>query len=1104
MPPPKSNSFNNLAAIQNGSETLNEQILLKRLEDRENEVKLAAEAGLLLIEEVEQLRNRVKLLEKYQTNADSRGISPSPSFDEIKSLKSGFDHLTTSVKGVVTKIRGSSADSTPVVSRSPSSTNIGDLKQPPPTPMWGLSTPSPLAPAAGPAITTQPQPTALIPSRSSLKRTQTVKYTRPSSQSNDAPSMDAAMSNAINNSLLEVSRAQQLKLKQTEKLCAESQARVLELQETTEMFKHRLSRAMSDKDRMDAQVYELEVRVQKAEEHTAELQANMTKLSHENSRLKAERVAAESRVESLRSSEQHLQAAHEKLKISLETESQRHRSALASLQRDNKELKAKVEELASMKQGMQSKLELKSSPAKTRTDSDLDNRPSTPPAKSTPFRTPNSSMPPSPDRNGFMNETLATSLALTQTELSEAMTKIQSLSTENVELGKLLSDAQETIEALRHGSGSLLHSRPTTPRMSPRSSSPTKSLHLEMLKGLDDDVKNSNDEVAGLTMRNGELERLLLEAEDTIRALRSVVEDFAAENDEDKRPSSPSPSPKHDLMMKPVVADQQVVQLELISSRILNAVEKLSESNSSGVANDDDVVVSVDRGQQTEPLLSVLAAIDNLNPIRGLPGGHLRLSDNSPTPLSQVYDVSDTAVNVRRRSSNNLLNHVETGTDVPSPLSSSEPVSFSSSTSSLSKLAESNDGTSTPTATSRSMFSIKSHTSIRQKQRAPLPWPMPSRFVNQPQVSDDDAALNSRNGAVTLHPSSLDHTGENSTRRDRENVMVDFMEQWKRLGGAPSERTLFDDGMNLNGASAVAAGQTVDDGSAGAMFKVNPVECLTQTMIGSWFQKYDRRNKRSHLRFVWVNPYSRLLNWAPQPPSQGGRGIKTKTAFITDIKFTGTAPPVLLEPNHPPTITHSIDIITSDRLIRLIPTNWMDFRMWTQGISLLLSRARQAAPLHEQFQMVDLDGGEPSRENSTVDADDDEEEDDGSPPQPFKEGIVPAAEIAEIENLNKEMLPPVIPKPPIDGSDSVIRTPTRSSRSGTRRWSFGKSPSPLAPEVSDNSSSGGSGASNGANSSLAVINENEEVSIPPSILSDRPIERPSSGGSSSKRRSWVM
>ncbi|TPX46370.1 hypothetical protein SeMB42_g03712 [Synchytrium endobioticum] len=750
--------------------------------------------------------------------------------------------------------------------------------------------------------------------------------------------MDPVMAGALSQSLADFARDVQIKLKETEKLYAESLANVLDLRETLDMMTNRLSRANREKDNMDAHIYELELRVQRAEEHASDLQACMTRVNHENTRLKADRIAADSRLESLKASEQYLIAAHEKFKTSLDTESQRHKSALASLQRENRELNAKVDELTNL------------TDAKTVAPDKLlidvtnlyidDRKPSaTPldyPHSPTPAtQTPTRSSPPSPQRKAFFAyDTLAGSLAHTQSELSIARAeladsnrKLQDFNIENSELRKLLSDAQETIETLRNRhSVSVQSTRPSSVK-SPRLgalTSPTKNLHLEMLRS--GEICNSNSpDLDNLRNRNRELDNLLGEAQQTISSLRTAMEELVDATS-----------------LQPSVDESIIIKLDELTGRISLAAEIVTIPPIPAVSPQADKIIAVvDHGCQTivesEPLKSTQFSQSNL-PIRGLP--------------VNVRTVSERSNNLDHLMNYNMTTS-EMATDVLSAFATTPVRGIASSlSSSVASLSPSNTNSTRDNAGVAP--SVEASTSA--------------------QIDDEPGTVR-----VFSLPTENGHHPESdfNTPRRRETLMYQFMEQWKALREAQnSERTLIDDSHTLSrGVANTHVTSSVED--ATNSFKWNAVECLTQTMIGSWFQKYDRRNKKSHLRYVWVNPYARILNWANQPPSEAGKGIKTRTAFITGIEYRANAPPPSLEPNHPPNLLNAIDISTPERTVRLVPTSWSDYRMWTQGIVLLLDRSRHAVPLHQQFGIVDLDhhdGGEhkdadiaSSREESLVD-----------------------------------------------------------------------------------------------------------------------------------------
>ncbi|KAI9208968.1 uncharacterized protein BJ171DRAFT_172266 [Polychytrium aggregatum] len=133
------------------------------------------------------------------------------------------------------------------------------------------------------------------------------------------------------------------------------------------------------------------------------------------------------------------------------------------------------------------------------------------------------------------------------------------------------------------------------------------------------------------------------------------------------------------------------------------------------------------------------------------------------------------------------------------------------------------------------------------------------------------------------------------------------------------------------------------------------LESLTYTLIGSWFQKYNRHGKNPKLRYFWVNPFSRTLNWAVKPPSQGTQRLGAKTACIVSVSTPSDIHLTLDGPqrrNFPPNINHAIRIETPYRDILLVPTNWFDYQQWVQGLRFLVENRHDIIPLQEQIQFM--------------------------------------------------------------------------------------------------------------------------------------------------------
>ncbi|KAJ3108923.1 hypothetical protein HDU97_009656 [Phlyctochytrium planicorne] len=119
-------------------------------------------------------------------------------------------------------------------------------------------------------------------------------------------------------------------------------------------------------------------------------------------------------------------------------------------------------------------------------------------------------------------------------------------------------------------------------------------------------------------------------------------------------------------------------------------------------------------------------------------------------------------------------------------------------------------------------------------------------------------------------------------------------------------------------------------------FPMSAIEGLTSALIGSWFQKYNRHGKNPKLRFFWVDPYRRCVNWAEAPLNQRKK-VTSKSAYIEDIYWSE------LPENHrnyPPNEEHTLTIRSNNRTIILIPTSWADFYSWVVGIQLLLERSK--------------------------------------------------------------------------------------------------------------------------------------------------------------------
>ncbi|KAJ3329491.1 hypothetical protein HDU76_007806 [Blyttiomyces sp. JEL0837] len=133
-------------------------------------------------------------------------------------------------------------------------------------------------------------------------------------------------------------------------------------------------------------------------------------------------------------------------------------------------------------------------------------------------------------------------------------------------------------------------------------------------------------------------------------------------------------------------------------------------------------------------------------------------------------------------------------------------------------------------------------------------------------------------------------------------------------------------------------------------YNSSAVESLAAIMVGSWFIKYNRFRKNPHMRFFWVNPYSRLLSWAKNSIGMKKSGF-IKSAYIRDVHWIE---PMEGTRNFPPNEDYAITIVSDSRDIMLVPTSWEEHRHWLAGLRLMLNLSSDSeTPLYERFKFVD-------------------------------------------------------------------------------------------------------------------------------------------------------
>ncbi|KAJ1915687.1 hypothetical protein H4219_004185 [Mycoemilia scoparia] len=126
------------------------------------------------------------------------------------------------------------------------------------------------------------------------------------------------------------------------------------------------------------------------------------------------------------------------------------------------------------------------------------------------------------------------------------------------------------------------------------------------------------------------------------------------------------------------------------------------------------------------------------------------------------------------------------------------------------------------------------------------------------------------------------------------------------------------------------------------------IQAIAKTMVGSFMWKYtsssilspNASKEKKHLRYFWIHPYAKMLNWNKHPPS-GNLSLSTRmrsqgsrSVFIRSIRIVADYQTAHI--NDAP--TYSIIVQTNSREIKIKATNQFDHDQWYIAMSYLQNR----------------------------------------------------------------------------------------------------------------------------------------------------------------------
>ncbi|KAJ1809948.1 hypothetical protein LPJ75_004294 [Coemansia sp. RSA 2598] len=131
------------------------------------------------------------------------------------------------------------------------------------------------------------------------------------------------------------------------------------------------------------------------------------------------------------------------------------------------------------------------------------------------------------------------------------------------------------------------------------------------------------------------------------------------------------------------------------------------------------------------------------------------------------------------------------------------------------------------------------------------------------------------------------------------------------------------------------------------------VQAIARTMVGTFMWKYttthfphgSNARERRHMRYFWIHPYAKMLNWSKQPPSGGTsltrstRESGSRSVYMRSIRIVpdhGPADPSDGNTGSEP--AYCIIVRTDHREIKIKATAQADHDLWYLAMSYLQSR----------------------------------------------------------------------------------------------------------------------------------------------------------------------
>nr|KAJ3422458.1 hypothetical protein HK105_007935 [Polyrhizophydium stewartii] len=129
------------------------------------------------------------------------------------------------------------------------------------------------------------------------------------------------------------------------------------------------------------------------------------------------------------------------------------------------------------------------------------------------------------------------------------------------------------------------------------------------------------------------------------------------------------------------------------------------------------------------------------------------------------------------------------------------------------------------------------------------------------------------------------------------------------------------------------------------------VDCLTQTMVGSYVKKFSRYGTHPKIRFCWVDPSKARFCWSENPSQDRQRGFSARRERSCAIQSVVCGmSPLAGNRNFLPSKEDAITVIGTERKVMLLPLSWEEHDKWLRGLSKLVTLMRSSTvPIDQQI-----------------------------------------------------------------------------------------------------------------------------------------------------------